>query len=319
MDNSVVRPLISVVAPAYRCADCLVELHRRLVLALRPLSENFEILLVDDASPDSDWERIQSLAAQDPRVKGIRLSRNFGQHHAITAGVDFAQGDWIVVMDADLQDRPEEIPNLYRIATSQEWDIVFGRRINRHDPVRKKLLSRAFSVVLNTLSDIRIDPAIANFSIASRQVIESYRRLRESSRSYGLGLLWCGYRVGYLDIQHGTRYAGESAYSLGRSMHLALESITSLSNKPLRLAINLGFAMSVLAFFYGAYLVLRFMFWAIPVAGWTSTIVSMFFLSGIILAFLGILGLYLGKVFDETKHRPIYLVREALNLDHRES
>jgi dolichol-phosphate mannosyltransferase len=307
-------PLLSIVAPAYRCADCLPELHRRVREALAPLTDHFELVLVDDASPGEDWVRIQELAAQDPRVKGIRFSRNFGQHHAITAGVDHARGDWVVVMDADLQDRPEEIPRLYQKAVAEGFDVVFGRRMERTDGFLKVFLSRCFNKLINSLSNIPIDPAVGNFSIASRQVIDAYNRLRETSRAYGLGILWCGFRVGYLPIEHGARFAGDSAYTLGKAMQLALESITSLSTRPLRLAINVGFTMAGIALAYGLYLIARFLLWGIPVAGWTSMMVSVYFLSGVILAFLGILGLYVGKIFEEVKGRPLYVVRTTLNL-----
>ena len=308
-------PLISIVAPAYRCADCIPELYRRIALAIGTLpGADFELILVNDCSPDEDWDRIQALAAADPRVKGINFARNFGQHHAITAGLDHTRGDWVVVMDCDLQDRPEEIPRLYRKATEDGFDVVFGQRINRQDPVLKRFLSRCFNRVINALSDLPIDPTIANFSISSGQVINSYRQLREASRSFGLAILWCGFKVGYLPIDHGARFAGKSAYNFSRSVHLALETITSHSNKPLRLAINLGFTMALIAFLCGLYLICRFLFLAIPVAGWTSIMVSIYFLSGLLLAFLGILGLYLGKVFDEVKARPIYIIRQTLNL-----
>jgi len=309
------RPFISIVAPAYKCAACLPELHRRLTEALVPLTDHFELLLVDDASPQDDWARIQELALRDPRVKGIRLSRNFGQHHAITAGVDKALGDWVVVMDADLQDRPEEIPRLYAKAVGEGFDVVFGRRMDRTDGFLKRLLSHGFNRVINSLSNIPIDPTIGNFSIASRQVIEAVKSLRESSRAYGLALLWCGFGVGYLPIEHGQRFAGGSAYTLGKSLKLALESITSLSTRPLRLAINVGFTMAVISVGYGLFLICRFLFWAIPVAGWTSMMVSLYFLSGVLLSFLGILGLYVGKVFEEVKGRPLYIVQATANLD----
>lgn len=316
MDTSTHPPfLISVVAPAYRCADCIPELYRRVREACGTIEgADFELVLVNDGSPDADWERIRELAVADPRVKGINLVRNFGQHHAITAGVDHCSGNWVVVMDCDLQDLPEEIPSLYRKAVDEGFEAVFAQRTSRNDPALKVALSRCFSLLINSLSTIPIDSAISNFSIVSRQVADSYRQLRESSRSYGLGVLWCGYRTGYLPVEHGCRFAGRSAYNLRRSMHLALESITSLSNKPLRLAINIGFMMSMVAFLYGLYLIIRYLFWAIPAAGWTSTMVSVYFLSGMILAFLGILGLYVGKVFDEVKGRPIYIIRQTLNL-----
>lgn len=312
-------PRISIVAPTYRCSTCLVELHRRIVSAFAGMpGSDFELILVNDGSPEDDWQRIEELAASDSRIKGINLSRNFGQHHAISAGVDHADGDWVVVMDADLQDRPEEIPRLYEKARAGDFDVVFAQRVFRQDPVMKVLLSRAFNLLINTLSSLPIDPTIGNFSIASRQVITAYRKLRESSRSYGLGILWCGFRVGYLPVEHGARFAGRSSYGLGRSIHLALESITSLSNKPLRMAINVGFSISFTAFLYGLYLILRYLFHAVPVPGWTSTVVSVYFLSGMILAFMGILGLYLGKVFDEVKGRPLYIIRKTLNFDREQ-
>ncbi|WP_243318220.1 glycosyltransferase family 2 protein [Geothrix paludis] len=312
-------PRISIVAPTYRCSTCLVELHRRIVSAFAGMpGSDFELILVNDGSPEDDWQRIEELATSDSRIKGINLSRNFGQHHAISAGVDHADGDWVVVMDADLQDRPEEIPRLYEKAMAGDFDVVFAQRVFRQDPVMKVLLSRAFNLLINTLSSLPIDPTIGNFSIASRQVITAYRKLRESSRSYGLGILWCGFRVGYLPVEHGARFAGRSSYSLGRSIHLALESITSLSNKPLRMAINVGFSISFTAFLYGLYLILRYLFHAVPVPGWTSTVVSVYFLSGMILAFMGILGLYLGKVFDEVKGRPLYIIRKTLNFDQEQ-
>jgi dolichol-phosphate mannosyltransferase len=310
------RILFSIVAPAYRCADCIAELHRRVQAAIAAIpGAEFELILVNDGSPDADWERIRELAAADPRVKGINLARNFGQHHAITAGIDHSRGDWVVVMDCDLQDRPEEIPRLYRKAVEEGFDVVFAQRFTRTDPALKVALSRCFHRVLNMLSTIPVDSTIANFSVATGQVIRSYRLLRESSRSYGLGILWCGYRVGYLPVEHGSRFAGRTTYTLRRSIHLALESITSLSNKPLRLAIGVGFTMSLAALVFGLVLIVRFLFWSIPVQGWTSTMVSLYFLSGVILAFLGILGLYVGKVFDEVKGRPIYLIRQTLNLE----
>jgi polyisoprenyl-phosphate glycosyltransferase len=311
--------LVSIVAPAYRTAGCIPELHRRIQEAFAPLPETeFELILVNDHSPDPDWERIQELALADRRVKGLDLSRNFGQHHAITAGVDHASGDWVVVMDCDLQDRPEEIPRLLCRAREGGYDAVFAQRVQRQDGWIKVALSRGFHLLFNRLSSVPIDPTISNFSIASHQVICAYRSLRESSRAYNLAILWCGFRVGYLPVEHGARFSGTSAYTLRRSLRLAFDSITSLSNKPLRLASQVGITMSLGAFLYGTFLVIRFLLWAIPVEGWTSLMVSLYFLAGLLLAFLGILGIYLGKVFDETKGRPIYLVKSTLNLgpDH---
>jgi polyisoprenyl-phosphate glycosyltransferase len=308
------RPFISVVAPAYCCSECLPELHRRLCGALEALTSDFEIILVNDASPHRDWEVISELARNDPRVKGINLSRNFGQHHAITAGVDHARGDWVVVMDCDLQDQPEEIPKLYWSAVSGPFDIVFGRRVARKDAWLKIVLSRAFNVVFRFLADTRLDPSVANFSIASREVMDVYRSLREAGRSHGLTLLWCGYRVGFVDVEHAERFAGATTYSFQRSINLALEAITARSNKPLLVSIKLGFLIAGLSILFGFYILWRKLVLSIPVTGWASMIVSLYFLGGLLMANLGVVGLYLGKVFDQTRNRPLYVVRESINL-----
>jgi polyisoprenyl-phosphate glycosyltransferase len=308
-------PHISVVAPAYRCAECIPELCRRLTTVLEGIDSNFEIVIVNDASPDRDWEVIQQMARSDRRIKGVNLSRNFGQHHAITAGVDHARGDWVVVMDCDLQDQPEEIVKLYEAATVQGYDTVFARRENRQDSFFKIFLSRSFNLVLNRLVDLRVTSGIANFSIFSRRVADSYRRLREGSRSHGLTLLWCGFKVGYVNAVHASRFAGRTTYNLRRSIWLAIESITSQSNRPLRISIRFGFAMAALALCFACYFAVRSLFFGVAVSGWTSTIVSLYLLGGMMIANMGLVGLYLGKVFDETKRRPIYIVAETLNVD----
>lgn len=311
------NPHISIIAPAYRCAECIPELCRRLKLALARINPNFEIILVNDSSPDRDWAVIQEEARADRRVKGINFSRNFGQHHAITAGIDHATGDWIVVMDCDLQDQPEEIEKLYRKAIDENNDIVFARRVERKDTLMKRLMSRSFNLLYNFLSNTRIDPTTGNFSISARRVMDNYRRLRESSRSHGLTLLWCGFKVGYADVDHAERFAGKTTYNLRRSVHLAIESISSQSNKPLRMSINFGFLMSGFSFLFALSIVFRKLMWNIPVSGWASMIVSLYFIGGLLMANMGVIGLYLGKVFDETKNRPIYIVRETLNFEEK--
>ena len=309
---------ISVVAPVYKCGDCVAELHRQLVSALQPLVASFEIVLVNDGCPDNSWEAVRGVAALDRRVKAINLSRNFGQHYAIAAGVHHSSGNWVVVMDCDLQDRPDEIPNLYRKAL-EGYDIVYALRHNRQDTWGKRALSRGFGSLYNLLSDIKILPNACNFSIASRQVIEGYCRLKELNRSYHLLLRWLGFRYTYLQVEHADRFAGGSAYNIRRGFMLAIESVTSQSNKPLILSIRAGFLMSGSALLVGIYFILRYLAHGIGVTGWTSMIVAIFFIGGLILANLGVVGLYLGKVFNEVKERPLYLVKETLNFENGES
>jgi dolichol-phosphate mannosyltransferase len=305
--------MISVVAPAYRCGSCLKELHRRLCLTLEQLTPDFEVIFVNDASPDDDWQVISELAAADTRVKGINLSRNFGQHYAISAGIDHARGEWVVVMDADLQDQPEEIARLFAKAR-EGYDVVFATRGNRRDPFLKKLYSRVFTRIINALSGLRVAEGMSNFSIFSRQVADEFRAMRERARSFGLLMLWLGFRVGYIEVVHSTRYAGTTSYTFLKALRFALDSIVSQSDQPLRLSIKLGFLTSALSASYAGWLAIRYYIHGVSVAGWTSVMVSLFFLTGVLLADLGIIGLYLGKVFDEAKRRPLYIVRERRNI-----
>jgi glycosyltransferase involved in cell wall biosynthesis len=318
-ERSVGRPVeISVVSPVYKCGNCVAEMHRQLIAVLEPLVSSFEIVLVNDGCPDNSWDDILAVAAQDVRVKAIDLSRNFGQHYAIAAGVHYSSGNWVVVMDCDLQDRPAEIPRLYRKAL-EGYDIVYALRSERHDPWIKRTLSRAFSVVYNLLSEVKLDTRACNFSIASRQVIDGYCRLKELNRSYHLLLRWLGFHSTYLVVEHADRFAGKSAYNWRRGFLLAVESITSQSNKPLVMAIKTGFLMAGSAMAAGAIFVIRYFTLGVGVAGWTSVIVSIYFIGGLLLANLGVIGLYLGKVFNEVKVRPLYMVKEEVNFDEAET
>ncbi len=306
------RPGISVVGPVYKCGNCVAELYRELVEVLEPLVDSFEIVLVNDGCPENSWQDILAVASCDSRVKAVNLSRNFGQHYAIAAGLHNCSGHWVIVMDCDLQDRPAEIPRLYRKA-QEGFDIVYALRSDRRDTWTKRALSRSFSLIYNVLSDLKIDPRACNFSIASRQVIDAYCELKELNRSYHLLLRWLGFRSTYLVVDHAERFAGKSAYNLRRGFLLAVESITSQSNKPLILSIRAGFLMAGSAVVAGGIDIIRYFLRGITVAGWTSVIVSIFFIGGLILANLGVIGLYLGKVFNEVKERPLYVVRDEVN------
>lgn len=298
---------LSVVVPVYRSEGILEELYRRLRAALETLTEDFEILLVEDCGGDRSWEIIRELAQRDPRVRGIQFSRNFGQHYGITAGLDHCDGDWVVVMDGDLQDRPEDIPILYARAR-EGFDVVIARRgIRRHGPL-KRLASWAFYRLFSWLSDIEYDGTIGNFRIISRRVVANLRRMREQMRFFGGLLAWMGFPTALVDVQQDPRHAGKSSYSLRRLWRLAWDVIIAYSDKPLRLAIRLGFYMAFFAFLFGLFIIYRALFYSIPVTGYPSLMVSIYFVGGIIIAILGILGIYLGKTYDETKRRPLYVV-----------
>jgi glycosyltransferase involved in cell wall biosynthesis len=301
---------ISVVIPVYRAESCLEELYRRLRAALETVTTDFEIVLVEDCGGDGSWPLIVDLAQKDPRVKGIQFSRNFGQHYGITAGLDHCDGDWIVVMDCDLQDRPEEIPRLY--AKAQEGhEIVVARRAKRNDPFFKQINSRLYYKLLSWLADMDYDPQANNFRMLSRKVIRNYLQMRERSRFFISLINWMGFPAATIDVQHDERFEGESTYTFAKLWRLGAETIIAYSDKPLRLAIRFGFIIAFFAFLYGLYILFLALFHGSPVTGWSSLIVSFYFIGGIIIAILGILGIYLGKTYDETKQRPLYVINHT--------
>jgi glycosyltransferase involved in cell wall biosynthesis len=304
-------PLLSIVSPVYGCQKSLHDLYARIRDVLSGLSEDFEIIFVNDASPDTAWETIKELALQDPRVKGINLVRNFGQHKAISAGLDHSRGDWVVIMDCDLQDRPEEIPRLY--AKAQEgYDAVFGQRLGRQDSRRKRWTSRLFIAVYDYLSDSKTDPTIGNFSLISRKVVNALKEMTEQHHAYTFLVIWLGFKRAYIEVEHAKREAGQSSYNFKRLIRLAIDNIVSQSNKPLRFSIKFGFAMSLLSALYAIYLVLQYFLNEQIAPGWTSVMVSIYFIGGLLFANLGIIGLYIGKIFDETKKRPLYVIDEIV-------
>lgn len=304
---------ISVVSPIYGCKECLPTLYERLVASLSRISESFEIILVNDACPQNSWESIVNLCEKDTRVKGINLSRNFGQHYAISAGLDYANGEWVVVMDCDLQDQPEEIEKFYAKAM-EGYDIVFGQRVQRQDSFFKRFGSLAFNKVLEYFTDTKQDNSIANFGIYARKVINTINSYREQSRDFLLFAKMVGFRKTVIEIEHAPRAHGSSAYTLSKLIRLAIDSIVSHSNKPLRLSIQLGFLIATASVGFAFWLVTRYFIYGTATEGWTSLMVSMFFMFGLLFALLGIVGLYIGKIFDEVKRRPLYIVGETVNL-----
>jgi glycosyltransferase involved in cell wall biosynthesis len=311
--SEIMRPHISVAVPVYSCAACLPKLYERLRDTLQQITPHFEILLVNDCSPDNAWEVIRGLCERDARVKGINFSRNFGQHYAITAALDRVSGDWIVVMDCDLQDQPEEIAKLYRAAQSG-YDVVFGRRASRKDGFFKRFSSRAFNWLLGLLMGETLDPTIANFGIYRRTVIDSFRQIREVNRSFPLFIRWLGFTRTAIDVEHAERAQGRSSYTFRKLLAFAMSNVIAYSNKPLTFSIYVGLIISCFSFVFGIYLICRYLIRGVPVAGWSSLMVSLYFISGLLFANIGLLGLYMGKVFDEVKKRPLYVVREEINL-----
>ena len=301
---------ISVVVPLYKCSESIEELSSRLKSVLSDITEVYEIILVNDASPQNDWEIVQRLATEDSHIVGVNLSRRFGQHMAITAGLHYCHGSWIVVMDGDLQDKPEFIPNLYTKAL-EGYDVVFGRRVERQDTFLKKFTSKWFVKIFNYLTESESGGTLSNFGIYSKQLIDNYLQFGEHYRVFPLLIKWQGFNITDIDVDHGKRPYGKSAYNYFMLFSLALDVIVSHSNKPLKMSIQFGFLLSLFSFIYLCWLVVRTFIFDVPL-GWTSIMTSIFFVGGLLFANIGLLGLYIGKIYDETKGRPLFLVKEVI-------
>lgn len=302
----------SVVVPVYGCKEALPELHRRLVSTFEGMGKSFELIFVDDHDKQNSWEEVFRICQKDERVRGIKLSRNFGQIRAITAGLDNARGDWVIVMDCDLQDRPESIPELYNKAC-EGYDVVFAKRVDRKDSALTKFLSKSFYKVYEYFTDGTYDASLCNFSISRHIVIENYCKLREHNRGYTMFIKWLGFRQTAIELVGDERFAGSSSYSFRKKMNMAFELITAQSNKPLRLSIKIGFVIAFVAFLFLFYAVIRQLMFNDGAAGWTSLIASIYLMGGFILAAIGVVGLYVGNIFTEVKNRPLYVIEQEVN------
>lgn len=303
---------ISVVSPVYHAERIVDELCSQLISNLEKITSDFEIILVEDGSPDDSWSAIERNCKLDKRVRGIKLSRNFGQQNAILAGLEKTKGDWTVVMDCDLQDRPDELENLYA-KTKEGYDIVFARRVQRQDSVFKKMTSAIFHKAFSYFSGDEIDGSIANYGFYSRKVINAINNLNEPYSVFSVTTRFVGFNSTFLDIKHGKRFEGESSYSISALIKFATDYALTYSQKPLKLTIRLGLTISVLSFFYSIYFFISYYLGIIKQPGFTSVIISIWFLSGLIIFTLGVLGLYIGKTFENTKNRPRYLVDLEVN------
>lgn len=305
---------ISVVSPVYLGEKLVPELVQRIKASLERIAETYEIILVEDGSPDNSWAAVQKACENDTSVKGIQLSRNFGQHYAITAGLEQAKGDWIVVMDCDLQDQPEEISKLLE-KTKEGFDIVFAQRENRQDNFLKILSSKVFYSLFGYLTGTKQDSSIANFGMYHKNAIKAVLSMKDYTRYFPTMIQWVGFNSAKVNVQHASRSEGNSSYSWRKLTKLAVNNIIAFSDKPLRLTIRLGFTISLLSFVIGLIYIYLYATGRIQVMGYTSIIVAITFSSGLIISTLGLIGLYLGKAFDQTKQRPTYIVGKTLNID----
>lgn len=304
---------ISIVSPVYRAENIVEELVKQVKESVSTITDDFEIILVNDYSPDNSWQKITEECRKDNRVKGIDLSRNFGQHYAITAGLNYAKGDWVVVMDCDLQDRPDEIPNLYKKA-QEGYDSVFAQRTERKHSFLKQFLSRIFYTLFSYLTETKQDPSVANFGIYKRCVVDAILNMNDQIRFFPTMVQWVGFRKLYLPVNHAERFEGKTSYNLKGLLRLALNTILAFSDKPLRITAKAGFTIAVLSFIVGLVYFVLFLTGNIQVLGFTSLILSVWFLAGIIMMILGMLGLYVGKVFEKVKQRPTFIVSQSCNI-----
>ena len=307
------KPYFSVVIPFYRGASMFPELYKRLSAVFTQMEQTYELIFVNDASPDEGETILANYAAADENCKVISFSRNFGQHYAITAGLKIAKGEWIVVMDCDLQDRPEEIPHLFE-KTKEGYDAVFAHRTERKDNLIKKFESAAFYFIFNMLSDIKMDRGFANFGIYHNKVIKAALQMGDKIKFFPIMIRWVGFKQTSITVQHDIRSEGKSSYTLRKLFILAFDNIISFSDKPLRYCIIIGtilFFISIAVFLLYATLYFQ---GKITVMGYTSLILSLWSITGVLLMTLGLHGCYLGKVFNQVKNRPIYIIDKTINV-----
>lgn len=314
--------VLSVVVPVYGCADCLTALHARLTDSAVRITDRYEIVFVDDRSLDGGWSILQRLAAQDEHVRAFRLSRNFGQDAAITAGLAQAAGEWAVVMDCDLQEAPEDIPRLWA-AAGEGYDLVRTTRRGWHHSAFRRWASRTYRR-LTLETDVR--PDYSNLSLLSRRVIDAFLRLHDRDREWAIALDWLGFDSTSVEIEHHERHAGESGYTLRRLVRVALDGMFFRSTVLLRLVVMLGFLVALIGLVVAGFEVADYLIEPEKsVPGYTSLAVLLLVLAGFIIVSVGVVGLYVGRIFEQVKDRPLFLIDQQTPsghtppLDHPES
>lgn len=301
-------PLLSIIVPAYNEEAVLPEFHRRTAAVLDGLDMDAEVIYVNDGSKDGTLQVLRQLRAQDPRVGIVDLSRNFGKEIALTAGLDVARGDAAIVIDADLQDPPELIPELLRM-WQEGHDVVYAQRESRAgESVTKKATAYAFYRLIQRMSRVKIPADTGDFRLLSRRALDALKQLREQHRFMKGLFAWIGFPQVGVPYRRDPRFAGDTKWNYWRLWNFALDGITSFSIAPLKVASYLGLSIAAFAFFYAMWIIAKTLIWGDPVPGFPTLIVVVLFLGGMQLTFLGVIGEYLGRMFDETKRRPLYLL-----------
>jgi len=304
--------LVSLVVPVFNEAEVLGTFYQRATGALSALDGmTYEILFVDDGSRDSSYQQLAKLAAEDPRIRVLKLSRNFGHQIAISAGIDYAKGDCVVIMDADLQDPPEVVATMID-QWRQGFDVVYGVRSDRAGETPIKLVTATmFYRLLGRLTNIHIPANVGDFRLMSRRVVDQLKQLREKDRFVRGLVSWVGFPQTGITYKRDPRYAGETKYPFRKMITFAFDGITSFSTMPLRLATWTGYASAILAVLYLLSVFVQKLL-GHTVEGWATIMVAMLFMGSVQLICLGILGEYLGRIFNEVKPRPMYVLEKEL-------
>jgi glycosyltransferase involved in cell wall biosynthesis len=307
--------ICSVVVPLYNEEDVLAETYRRLTEVMENSGYEYEIIFVNDGSRDNTSILLSEICDKDSRVKLLGFSRNFGHQIAITAGMDFSSGQCVVAIDGDLQDPPELIPDMIQ-KWKEGYDVVYGKRVSRKgESFFKKFTAAMFYRFLSSMTDVNIPVDTGDFRLIDRKVCDALKLVNERNR-YIRGLVsWLGFKQTAIEFERDERFAGETKYPFKKMLKLALDGITTFSYKPLKLASYVGTFISIASFLYLIYVVAQRIFFPETVQpGWASTLAVSLFFNGITLLMLGIIGEYIGRIYDEAKNRPLYIIKETRNL-----
>lgn len=306
-------PKISIVVPVYGAEGNIHELSGRIDQAMNDITENYELIYIEDDSPDNSWNEILSVSTNNKAIKAVKLSRNFGQHNAISAGMEIANGDYVILMDCDLQHDPVYFIDLYN-KIKEGNDLVYTITNIRNHGFFKNITARLYYKFVKFISDFDMDPNIGSYSILTRKVVDAFNQYNDYRKAYLWALKWAGFKSAVIEIDHNKRFAGNSSYSFKKLLIHALNVTTANSNKLLYLSVYLGIGTSIMSFFGVIIIVYRY-FYNGGLEGWSSLMVMLMFFSGLILTAIGVTGVYLAKVFEQTKGRPRYLISEKINFD----
>lgn len=303
------KKLVTILVPAYNEQDVLHLLYDRLKSIMdQNLNYNFEVLLINDGSKDNTLKIMQDLRKKDDRISYLNLSRNYGKETAMIAGLDYAKGDCVIIIDADLQDPPELIPDMLKYWEEGYDDVYAKRKSRKGESFLKKLTSKIYYKTLQNITNIEIQKDTGDFRLLDRRCVEALKSIRESQR-YTKGLFsWIGYNKKEILFDRDSRAAGQTKWNYGKLINLSIDGLTSFTTAPLRWSAIIGLLISLAGFIYMVVIIFKTMFYGIDVPGYSSTMVVILFLGGIQLIFLGVIGEYLGRAFYETKGRPLYFI-----------